>query len=537
MQFYSKTPFSALKTCRSKSAIALSENEYFCHNCGQQFTVYWNLRASRFNSWIPRGSFTLCPYCGRRHDEKVLAVVIDEPAPFAIAVKLYEFKQKLILTVDYSAQAFGEQKFEINAEQGKETFTFDFAARSAYFQKTVQSYYRNETPYEKTACATITELTMGEIARISVLRHINGHSFLYEDKNVSAFLKEFYKIMKTKLQTMHGQQIKNLYINTRGLSDGLFLRALFNYAGKMPCPEKTVDRTGKIECRHKLQWINTFGWTAAVKKEFAARQHIGIDAVTATVTATGLPDKKTIRQIIAGGGNIVLLCKALTIFSNLDYALRFYRALEAQPYGGHINRFIKYARKMYGDREIVSFLETGGVGLTKDILRLYCKLDKNYRRRLFREKVKISKLHNWLVDTYNAQRDKGLQNVPLAVPEHIARRLTMQLDTIKFYLPETSKALLRAGRELRNCVASYTDRINQREATIVFMSNDKGKLIACINVSNETIVEAKLFDNKPLCTNYAVNEAVLLWSKKAGLTVGTRDIAIADEKGEKLQAS
>jgi DNA-directed RNA polymerase subunit RPC12/RpoP len=532
-QVHSKNLFSAFRADRNLKATGPSENEYYCHECGQQFAAYWSLRANRFNSWIPRGSFVVCPYCGHRHERKILTVDTGEFAPFSLAIKLYAFKSKVILTVDYAAQAFAGQNFRLASEQGKETFTFDFSAHTAHFQKTVRNYFRNDKPYEKIAYAAINEFTIGEIAKNSILRHLNACSYLYEDKNVSNLLKALYKTMKSRLQAEYGQ-VTDLYVNTRGLCDGLFLRALFNYAYKTR-QEKAIARTDRIECREKLLWLNTHDLPSATKREITARQSIGADTVTAAAVAAGLPDKKALRQIIAAGGNIALLRRAVAAFENFDYALRFYRALEAKGYAcaADMGRFAKYARKIYDDKEIVAFCENADravCALAKDILRLYSKLEKGRRRQLLREKVRIGKLHDWLVKEYNAQKDDKLPNIQLSVPKHIARRLAMQLDQIKFFLPNTSKDLLQAGRELHNCVATYADRINRRKAAIVLMADEKGKLIACINVAEKTIVEAKLPGNRPVSTDRTVNKVILDWSQKAGLEINTNDVAVPGEE-------
>lgn len=93
----------------------------------------------------------------------------------------------------------------------------------------------------------------------------------------------------------------------------------------------------------------------------------------------------------------------------------------------------------------------------------------------------------------------------------------MQFDSIKFYLPENSDVLRNIGKIFRNCVGNYVDAVYTGKSNIVLMSDDKGKLKACIEVQNNKLIQAKLFANKPAHNNRQINDEIIKWADKANI--------------------
>ena len=133
----------------------------------------------------------------------------------------------------------------------------------------------------------------------------------------------------------------------------------------------------------------------------------------------------------------------------------------------------------------------------------------------------VKNIHDELTELLNRQKHKDYE---LNVPDYIINRLQMQKDRLKFFLPSTHYQLRDAGKELHNCVGSYAARVASGEEYIVLTADDKGKLLVCMEVKNSRIVQAKLYGNKPVYSDDALNAEVIEWAKATGLKIDTYDI-------------
>lgn len=98
---------------------------------------------------------------------------------------------------------------------------------------------------------------------------------------------------------------------------------------------------------------------------------------------------------------------------------------------------------------------------------------------LWQEKQNHSNLHDYLVATiYKQEHPFRAFNIN----DPICRRLAMQFDSIKFYLPENSDVLRNIGRILEIVWVIMLMLFIQVNQIWILMSDDKGKLKACIEV-------------------------------------------------------
>ena len=113
----------------------------------------------------------------------------------------------------------------------------------------------------------------------------------------------------------------------------------------------------------------------------------------------------------------------------------------------------------------------------------------------------------------------------------------MQLDRIRFFLPDQAKTLYDAGEALHNCVGSYASRMRNGETNIVLMANTQGRLIACIEVTRGEIRQAKLDRNRPVSKNVEINAKIIEWAKAAGIKYqDCSDIRSSDAATEMIAA-
>ena len=74
------------------------------------------------------------------------------------------------------------------------------------------------------------------------------------------------------------------------------------------------------------------------------------------------------------------------------------------------------------------------------------------------------------------------------------KHLEDEIDGYKFCLPENSYQLCEIGTAMHNCVASYSDKVKEKQCTIVYAEKDD-KYIFCIEVQENRIVQERLDHN------------------------------------------
>ena len=141
------------------------------------------------------------------------------------------------------------------------------------------------------------------------------------------------------------------------------------------------------------------------------------------------------------------------------------------------------------------------------------------RRELIRRPPRIRDLHDTLVQIRRRETHPDYAFDNDIAP--IRRRLAMQMERIRFILPERSQELYNAGDVLHNCVGSYADRVRDGKTHIILMTDDRGKLTACIEVKDGTIQQAKLDYNRSVAQKTAINDEIVAWAQKVGLRYDT----------------
>ncbi|WP_049755863.1 PcfJ domain-containing protein [Desulforamulus reducens] len=266
------------------------------------------------------------------------------------------------------------------------------------------------------------------------------------------------------------------------------------------------------------------------------------DFISALVATYSLPDKPIIKRILgANPFEASLLSEAMQLCKNYDYAIRLYKSfklynlLGSNRYGyeytpDYVNRdvlqFLRDMLRVYGESGIVHMMENAKEINLKDCIRLYQQLKDENQRAIKTEKVRIRDLHDWMSYRHKLQNH---ENLKFNVPNHIIRRLSMQNEKLKFFLPKESMELLKAGVELHNCVASYSRAMQDNSKWVVLVANDKGKLVACLEVQGRRLIQAKIDKNKPVSSDNKLNAEVISWAKEANLEIKTNDLKVQTE--------
>lgn len=410
----------------------LNHMQYFCEECGQAFASAWGTSPGNFGGY-ERGSFFHCTHCGKIHHKHVAYVRRHEDCPTKVRLSLKTFKDVVVFEVYYEAFYF-DDVFGVRAKKGgKETFRFNIAKQTATF-----SCHYGKGAGEQQDLGNPFKL---EILEESILRFFTANSLALtnQKKELVAFAKELREAIRIKMEKQLGHKIKPLYVSS-GTLRGMFLVPLQNMAFRVTFPDahnlpavyrdRREDINKMLE-RHMLLTIDFF-MTAKID-EAIKKARKGTDFITAVISTLDLPNTNVVRREI--GKNLFECGRLLASFKfckNYDYAIRFHSGLKTivDNYKGTFSNrdlyyFSRTILKIYGEGGVVTLLENADTFNLKDCIRIFIQLNKDGKKDLIAERVRLRDLHDWLARKHRKQDHK---NLILDVPNHIIKRLSMQKD-------------------------------------------------------------------------------------------------------------
>ena len=86
------------------------------------------------------------------------------------------------------------------------------------------------------------------------------------------------------------------------------------------------------------------------------------------------------------------------------------------------------------------------------------------------------------------------------------------------------------GQYMCICVGSYMAYQHNNQLEIAVVEDSEKNYIACLEISNREIVQAKLKYNSPIYNNKTINNIVLSWCKLNHLKINSRDIDNKDAR-------
>ncbi|GAB4272086.1 PcfJ domain-containing protein [Thermincola ferriacetica] len=499
--------------------------QYFCKECDQIFASAWGKIPGTL-AYYERGNFFYCPYCGKKHDKNVVCIKQKDPAPDKIRLAVKEYKDVVTFEI-FSKTVEFKDYLKLYKGSYKEIFRFDISRQTVLFFKA-----DNESEREAFEIGNPVDVSIFEK---SILQSFQPYSLAnsYQKKELNRILKVLRETVHRKLEKRLGHKIASMYVSP-GQYHGTFLLPILNIAYRVLCPDAPNLPSIYRETRRnimsfwKMKMISDHSYMDDViamrrKKSF----------VPAMVAANLLPDTPFVRRVISENPfDVVLLTKAFKLCSNYDYAIRLFEGLRklgdvSSPPNKNLIKFLHVMKVLYGEVGIVRLVENHREVQIWDCVRLYQQLNKENRKALKTESVKLRNLHDWLSLRHQKQEHVNLK---FDVPKHIVKRLSMQKDRLKFFLPKESMQLLEAGHELHNCVASYGPAMKDNKKWIVLVADDKGKLAACLEIRGKELVQAKVDRNKPVSTDPKLNAEVVDWAQKAGLKINTSDVSVPIKK-------
>lgn len=504
----------------------LHQFQYFCKECDQAFGAAWGRIPGSIGGY-ERGARFYCPYCGTLHEKYVVVVDHGVRAPNKIRLTVKAYEKLVVLEVSCDTVSFLDL-FKVIVSRYKETFRFDTAKQTVTFSRF------DSTDDE------IESMEIGNPFNINVLeKSILGFFLpaslanLKQKSELNKLIKILREAVHTRLEKHLGHEIKSMYVSP-GQYHGMFLLPLLNIAYRVNFPDAPNLPT---IYRQSIRTIKGY-WDMQMFKdvEFAdsaiPRIKQKSDYITALAEAASLPDKSAVRRII--GESIFEIGKLIIAFDlckNYDYAIRLYHGLkmimaEMRYSPSDLVQFLKTMLPIYGEQGIVKMIEASKDIELADCIALYRQLSDENRQPILRGEIKLNELHDWMAKMHQRQTHKNLK---FDFPAHIVRRLSMQTNRLKFFLPRESIELLEAGVELHNCVASYGSAMKDNSKWVVLVTDEKGKLVACLEVRGKELVQAKIDRNKPVANDTKLNDEVIAWAREAGLEIRTNDVKVQEE--------
>lgn len=498
--------------------------QYYCKECNQAFMSAWG-KVPGSLQWRERGSYFYCPNCGIKHEKNVVCIKRQVPAPNKVRLSVKAYRDTVTLEVASSTILF-EDKLRIYTGKYKESFRFDIAGQTVKFINDVRESAEIGNPFKL------------EVLEKSILGFFTPSSLANSKQRTELIelLKVLRESVHARLEKHLGHKIPSMYISP-GQVYGTFLLPILNIAYRMMFPDAPNlpviyrENPDIIHRYWEAKMISDPGFMADV----IALTRRKTDFITAMAAVNSLPDRPTVRRILGEDPfEAGFLAEAFALCQNYDYGIRLYAGLKkiemdrfTVAWNADLLFFLRAMLPLYDEAGIVHLVEDAKELELLDSIHLYKQLSKENREAIQAERVRIRDLHDWMARRHRLQNHVNLK---FDVPEHIVKRLSMQTDRMKFFLPAESIELLEAGAKLHNCVASYGSAMKDNKKWIVLVADDKGKLVACLEVRGKELVQAKDGKNKPVANHTELNEGILNWAREAKIEIKTEDVRVKTEE-------
>lgn len=522
---------------------------HYCSHCSQVYVARWGYSTHMGGQkWL--GDGYRCPHCAKHVSNfKGHVREVGGSAPINMKLRLYEYKETVALRIQYDSVRFSVKGTEAQFANHRESIVFDVQKRKSFFKDHDGLFHDISNPMDN---------SMPELSALAFLKH-NCLAWSSNKKDFSQLLYKIRETVNKKAKTMNGKAMKAMFVPV-GSNLGALIFPMQNVAWRLAVPDApNIDAIlNALSARRGpglRNILEEFNFRACSDvTEFFDKVLISVrkgqSYPQSVLKAADMPDTKAFRKILAKGPifEIGRLHTAYLLSEHYQEQLAVYEFLatprEEPSYSWRSTclvfrklsdvavTFLKQVSSIYGEGAVYSFLTAIGSNFLYDSARTYNNLDAAGIRAFETEKPALRKIHDWLVFKWEEQKNKDFS---LAVPEHVVKRLAMQKDRLKFFLPETAHELKSIGQKMHNCVGTYADRVLAGRCAIVAMTDDEGKLLVCIEVTDGAIRQAKLNQNRPVSANPELNAAVLDWAQKAKLKIATTDIAPAKKDNKELR--
>lgn len=168
-------------------------------------------------------------------------------------------------------------------------------------------------------------------------------------------------------------------------------------------------------------------------------------------------------------------------------------------------------------------LMRAGLDMVEDAMIMKCRLEElcvntTYRTNNFVE------YHDYLSNLYTSimASTASVHNMAFKAIDTSKQLPSMQINGYTLRSPVSTSELIDVGSDMRHCVASYCHRYYYRQLEILLVEKD-GTYVACVEIQDKNIVQAKLKFNEPVINNPKVFNALAEWATENGYTLACSD--------------
>lgn len=513
-------------------------------DCNFAFGGKWKRKYSYSYGYTTAAKYFTCPNCGVHSEpfrNKILFVRDDESLiPLEVWADVVEFKNYLDLRFTYRAITMRYDGTFIDEGLRKEVLRFDFKRKKA----TYTDYNRDKH-----------ELTLEYIHHKRVMEVLTylGKSYAMHDINRKP-LNNVFRSLRLAFERMikkaYGYSTSDVYIAPSFNEDnGYHFSMLLNMILKLSAP----DMPNIISIQRGADYWNDYYSRLITSIPFdndvLDLTKKGMNFQEALRTVYKSPNSKALRRAMAKNPMSVVLSNVLSLFKDencrrtiVDLNRHNLPDDEKYKYTGkvHCAKDIRKSMKLhidgskefwqtiiakYGEPSTLRWILSEDFRDIEDCVRMYSELIIKYRDMFWSKRFKLKSLHAELINVYNKQ-EYGDVNLP-AIPA-----LNADVNGMHFVVPKTAADLMIIGKQLKNCVGSYKDKVMKGNTAIVVVTDDNMKPVACLELTKDIdskekftkLVQAKLFGNQCVSKNKDVNNTVLTWANKLKIEPVTVDI-------------
>lgn len=513
-------------------------------DCNFAFGGKWKRKYSYSYGYTTAAKYFTCPNCGVHSEpfrNKILFVRDDESLiPLEVWADVVEFKNYLDLRFTYRAITMRYDGTFIDEGIRKETLRFDFKRKKA----TYTDYNRDKH-----------ELTLEYIHHKRVMEVLTylGKSYAMHDINRKPLNNVFRSLrlaFERRIKKAYGYSTSDVYIAPSFNEDnGYHFSMLLNMILKLSAP----DMPNIISIQRGADYWNDYYSRLITSIPFDSDvldlTKKGMNFQEALRTVYKSPNSKALRRAMAKNPMSVVLSSVLSLFKDencrrtiVDLNRHNLPDDEKYKYTGkvHCAKDIRKSMKLhidgskefwqimivrYGEPAALRWILSEDFRDIEDCVRMYSELIVKYRDMFWAKRFKLKSLHAELINVYNKQ-EYGDVNLP-AIPA-----LNADVNGLHFVVPKTAADLMIIGKQLKNCVGSYKDRVMKGNTAIVVVTDDNMKPVACLELTKDIdskekftkLVQAKLFGNQCVSKNKDVNNTVLTWANQLKIEPVTVDI-------------
>lgn len=513
-------------------------------DCNFAFGGKWKRKYSYSYGYTTAAKYFTCPNCGVHSEpfrNKILFVRDDESLiPLEVWADVVEFKNYLDLRFTYRAITMRYDGTFIDEGIRKETLRFDFKRKKA----TYTDYNRDKH-----------ELTLEYIHHKRVMEVLTylGKSYAMHDINRKPLNNVFRSLrlaFERRIKKAYGYSTSDVYIAPSFNEDnGYHFSMLLNMILKLSAP----DMPNIISIQRGADYWNDYYSRLITSIPFDSDvldlTRKGMNFQEALRVVYKSPNSKALRRAMAKNPMSVVLSSVLSLFKDencrrtiVDLNRHNLPDDEKYKYTGkvHCAKDIRKSMKLhidgskefwqimivrYGEPAALRWILSEDFRDIEDCVRMYSELIVKYRDMFWAKRFKLKSLHAELINVYNKQ-EYGDVNLP-AIPA-----LNADVNGLHFVVPKTAADLMIIGKQLKNCVGSYKDRVMKGNTAIVVVTDDNMKPVACLELTKDIdskekftkLVQAKLFGNQCVSKNKDVNNTVLTWANQLKIEPVTVDI-------------